>query len=251
MDLTTDVLLARLVFGTGPGRYDEPISSRVLRLHDAKSEAQEVFVAHSDSWEAMGTKVLRVRRSPTTIFDNAEKLIQHSMVVERALRSELDLHQTPKLVEATILYGEIDPSNQDMDIIHVGPINITIQTDMPSSWFKTGPTSGMVEEFLRRFYGERAFACLRAQHSRWDLVEVSHSLSEPMEHYPWITKDTRTSAERWLCFYSLQPSEILVRRIASSDEGAHICGPLVSSNVTGDMLVTPEHRMSLKFIVWI
>ncbi|RBR26609.1 uncharacterized protein FIESC28_00606 [Fusarium coffeatum] len=173
------------------------------------------------------------------------------MVIERALKSELDLHRTPKLVEANILYGEIDPSTQDMAITHVGPITITIQQDMPSSWVKTGPSSGVVEEFLRRFYGERKFACLRARHSRWDPVEVSHPLSEPMEHYPWITEDTRTSADRWLCFYSLQPSELLVRRVASSDEGAYICGPLVSSNITGDLLITPEHRMSLKFVIWI
>ncbi|CAG7562137.1 unnamed protein product [Fusarium equiseti] len=250
MDLTTDVLFGRLVFDTGLGPDSQSPSSRIVRLDDAKSEAQEVFVAHSDSWEAMGTKVLRVRRSPSTIFDNAEKLVQHATVVGRALKSELDLHQTPKLVEATILYGDIDPSNQDMDIIHAGPIAITIQNDMPSSSVKTGPTSGMVEEFLRRFYGESAFACLRARHSRWDLVEVSHPLSEPMESYPWITKDTRTLMERWLCFYSLQPSELLVRRVASSDEGAHICRPLVSSNITGDLLVAPEHRMTLKFVVW-
>ncbi|KAI1069262.1 hypothetical protein LB507_008816, partial [Fusarium sp. FIESC RH6] len=203
MDVTNDILLARLVFGTGLGPNDEPFTSRIVRLEDAKSEAQEVFFAHSDSWEAMGMKVLRVRRSTSTVFDNAEKLVQHATVVERALKSELDLPKTPKLVEATILYGELDPSNQDMAIAHVGPITITIQQDMPSSWVKTGPSSGMAEDFLRRFYGERKFDCLRSCYSRWDLVEVSHPFSEPMEHCPWITKDTRTSADRWLCFYSL------------------------------------------------
>jgi len=102
MDVTNDILFGRLVFGTGFGPDSQSISSRIVRLDDAKSEAQEVFVAHSDSWEAMGKKVLRVRRSPSTVFDNAEKLIQHTMVVERALKSELDLHQTPKLVEASV-----------------------------------------------------------------------------------------------------------------------------------------------------
>ena len=29
----------------------------------------------------------------------------------------------------------------------------------------------MAEEFLRRFYGERKFACLRSRYSRWDLIE--------------------------------------------------------------------------------
>ena len=85
MDVTNDILVARLVFGTGLGRNDEPFTSRIVRLDDAKSEAQEVFFAHSDYWEAMGMKVLRVRRSTSTVFDNAEKLVQHATVVEHAL----------------------------------------------------------------------------------------------------------------------------------------------------------------------
>ena len=66
MDLTNDILLARLVFGTGLGPNDGPFTSRNVRL------------------------------------DDAEKLVQHAAVVERALMSELDLHKTPKLVEATV-----------------------------------------------------------------------------------------------------------------------------------------------------
>ena len=87
MDVTNDILLARLVFGTGLGPNDEPFTSRIVRLNDVNSEAQEVFFAHSDLWEAMGTKVLRVRRSPSAVFDNAEKLIQHTTVIERAMKS--------------------------------------------------------------------------------------------------------------------------------------------------------------------
>ncbi|KAJ4139887.1 hypothetical protein NW768_001234 [Fusarium equiseti] len=84
MDVTIDILFRHLVFGTGLSLDPQSISSRIVRLDDTKSEAQKkVFVAHSDSWEAMGTKVFPVRRSPTGILDNAEKLIQHAMVVMR------------------------------------------------------------------------------------------------------------------------------------------------------------------------
>lgn len=67
MDPINDPLFARLVFGEGTGPDDEQINSRIVRLEDAKSGAQEVFVAHSDSWEAMGTKVLP---SPTLALNN-------------------------------------------------------------------------------------------------------------------------------------------------------------------------------------
>ena len=37
MDVTNDILLARLVFWTGPGQNDEPITSRIVHLEGPPS----------------------------------------------------------------------------------------------------------------------------------------------------------------------------------------------------------------------
>ncbi|KAJ4139886.1 hypothetical protein NW768_001233 [Fusarium equiseti] len=253
MDLEHDNIFARLVFDPEASHEADGTHPRIVRLNDAKIQFSEIFDPASNSWSTYGTKILNLRRSTTIVFDNAAKLVQHAGLVQRLLLDELAL--SPKLLEVNILYGDINRNNQSLDISQVGAMTFTIQQDIPSSFVKTAPSPGLVGEFLRTFYGPSVFACLRSRFSRWEIVEVCHPLNASMRNYPWIFRDPRASgsadiSQGWLCLYGQHPCEILVRRVASSDEGAHICGPLVSSNIAGDMLTDPEHRVMMKFVVW-
>jgi hypothetical protein len=101
MDLERDVLLARLVFSTEDDQ-NEGIEPRVVRMNDAKLNFPDIFDPDINTLQIYGVKVLNLRRSTTTVFDNAAKVVQHSVEVGRALTFDLGLSQIPKLLEANV-----------------------------------------------------------------------------------------------------------------------------------------------------
>ncbi|SPJ71642.1 uncharacterized protein FTOL_01370 [Fusarium torulosum] len=53
----------------------------------------------------------------------------------------------------------------------------------------------------------------------------------------------------WMQLFAQQPFEMLVRRVASSDE-RHVVVPLVNANITRDPFAQPEDRMTVRFVAW-
>lgn len=101
MNLERDILLARLVFST-EHHQNGGIEPRVVRISDAKSSCHDIFNPDINTFQIYGVKVLNLRRSTTTMFDNAAKVVQHSVEVGRALTFNLGLSQTPKFLEANV-----------------------------------------------------------------------------------------------------------------------------------------------------
>ena len=98
MNLERDILLGRLVFPT----EHEGIEPRVVRISDAKSTYHDIFDLDLNTLRTHGVKVMNMRRSTTTVFNNAAKVVQHSIEVGRALTLDLGLSRTPKLLEANV-----------------------------------------------------------------------------------------------------------------------------------------------------
>ncbi|KAJ4254382.1 hypothetical protein NW762_009977 [Fusarium torreyae] len=71
---------------------------------------------------------------------------------------------------------------------------------------------------------------------------------------PAAPEETRLVAydqgQSWMQLHGQQPFELLIRRVASSNKGRDVVVPLVSTNITGDALAQPEHRITMQFVVW-
>ena len=192
-----------------------------------------------------------------------------------------------------------------MAIAHVGPITITIQQDMPSSWVKTGkPRVSPFGSIYLTLSQDQALGWLKNSYdastenaSSPVFVPATRAGTSSSKSSVWVEiewKLTNTCAgsatlspSRWSTIHGLPRtlglqrtagcvsthsspqnclyvgsrratklltfvvSSNLVARCSKNKADMLWIGPLVSSNITGDLLVTPEHRMSLKFVVWI
>ncbi|KAM0556930.1 hypothetical protein ACHAPJ_005606 [Fusarium lateritium] len=149
--------------------------------------------------------------------------------------------------------------------------------EIPSSWVRLEMSRVVAERHLARYYGNRAFECMKASHSKWEILEVTHPIDTPMTNYPLLLCDPSTIDrsrdiviqdsnspwlppqtglmkynldQKWMFFPGQQPFEVLVRKIASSSEANTLSVPVVSSNVTGDATRVPEHRITMRFVAW-
>ncbi|KAJ4254381.1 hypothetical protein NW762_009976 [Fusarium torreyae] len=135
----------------------------------------------------------------------------------------------------------------------------------------------VAERQLARFYGNHAFECMKAAHSKWEIIEVTHPLFAPMNNYPLIICEPSTLDESrdvvmqdptapglpaqtallkhddqqcWMFLSIQQPSELLVRKIAASDGTTDKSVPMISSNITSDPARVPEDRIAIRYVVW-
>ncbi|KAH6957046.1 hypothetical protein DER45DRAFT_614993 [Fusarium avenaceum] len=269
--------LATLAFRVRDGNNLNSIQTVRVELHDMKSTSlPEAYDESGHTWITHGIRVIKMRHHASQGFDHGGKVLDHVESIARCLRSSMDLQMTPVCLDAEIIYGITNPTSAHMDVSHVGPITVSVGQDIPSSMVKMALTKSTAEILLRRLFGNEMFTCLAAGHAGWEILEVSHPLTTAMRNYPHMVCDPRTlvpsrdfhdetsvsggpgatrhvmhhESQSWMQLFAQQPFEMLVRRVASSDERNDVIVPLVSGNITGDPFAQPEDRMTVRFVAW-
>ncbi|KAF4959499.1 hypothetical protein FSARC_10704 [Fusarium sarcochroum] len=276
MDPTSGLAIGRITFTTRDNSSNIGIDNRDVQLGNLR-DLQDPSVQDNDAWQRVGIMVIRLRHFASVGFATGDRVLSHVDRVSQAIREELSLDRRPTCLEATILYGNRNPLSMMMDVTQLNAITVTVEQDIPSSRARMALTKATAERQLANWYGDQPYQCMVAAHAGWEILEISHPLTAAMRNCPMVvchpgTLDARRDCIRevsvspwapgetswirhhpeqsWMQLCAQQPSELLMRRVASSNEGSDPVVPLVSPNVSGDPAAQPEDRIMMRFVIW-